>query len=245
VLLPPLTPFFPPPSPLPPSPLSGCVCRSGCSGGTATPAVIRDGPDGRTTKIRYGTASAAASAATEEEECNGCDGANPRRRLDDSLLRLADGILLRSIVMTTAGVTMTAVGSMAIATMSMPVINIGALFIGREDREDDDGSGVAAEDDDDTNAEAGGYARLGRAFWEEEDDTEDRDERARRRRRDAVKVRDALRGGAVVVVVHGSPEAPIAGDDRDEGGRSGSSVADKTITDGATTAATTERGMRR
>ena len=31
---------------------------------------------------------------TEEEECNGCDGADPRRRLDDSLLRLADGILL-------------------------------------------------------------------------------------------------------------------------------------------------------
>ena len=60
-------------------------------------------------------------------------------------------------------------------TMSMPVINIGALFIGREDWEDDDGSGVVTEDDDDTDAEAGGYARLGRAFREEEDDNnEDR-----------------------------------------------------------------------
>ena len=131
--------------------------------------------------------------------------------------------------------------------MSMPVIDIGTLFIGREDREGDDGSGVTTEDDNDTDAEAGGYTRLGRAFREEEDDNEDGDEqgrRARRRRRDAVGVRDALRGGAVVVVVHGSPEAPIAGDDRVEGGRGGS-VADETLTDGATAAATTERGMCR
>jgi hypothetical protein len=130
--------------------------------------------------------------------------------------------------------------------MSMPVIDIGALFIGREDREGDDGSGIAMEDDDDTDAEAGGYARLGREFWEEEDDNEDGDEqgrRARRRRRDAVEVRDALRGGAVVIFVHGSPEAPIVGDDRGEGGRNGS-VADEMITDGATTTATTEGGMR-
>jgi hypothetical protein len=98
----------------------------------------------------------AASAATEEEECDGWDGANPWRHLDDSLLRLADGILLRSIVATTAGVATAAVGSTAIATMLMPVMDIGALFIGREDREDNDGSGVAAEDDDDTDAEVGG-----------------------------------------------------------------------------------------
>ena len=39
---------------------------------------------------------------TEEEECDECDGADPRRRLDDSLLRLVDGILLRSIIATTA-----------------------------------------------------------------------------------------------------------------------------------------------
>jgi hypothetical protein len=51
-----------------------------------------------------------------------------------------------------------------------------------------------------------------------------------------------LRGRAVVVVVHGSPEAPIVGDERGEGGRGGS-VADKTITDGAKTTATTKRGM--
>jgi hypothetical protein len=130
--------------------------------------------------------------------------------------------------------------------MSMPVIDIVALFIGREDREGDNGSGVATEDDDDTDAEAGGYARLGRAFWEEEDDNEDGDKqgrRARRRRRDAVKVRDALQGGAVVVVVHGSPEATIISDNRGEGKRGGS-FADETITDGAKTRATTERGMR-
>ena len=67
--------------------------------------------------------------------------------------------------------------------MSMPVIDIGELFIGREDREGDDGSGVATEDDSDTDAEAGGYARLGRAFREEEDDNEDVDEQGRRARR--------------------------------------------------------------
>jgi hypothetical protein len=55
------------------------------------------------------------------------------------------------------------------------MIDIGALFIGREDREGDDGSDVATEDDDNTNAEAGGYVRLGRAFWEEADDNEDGD----------------------------------------------------------------------
>jgi hypothetical protein len=76
-------PFFLLPSPLPLSPLSGCVRRGGCSGGTAAPAVIRDGPDDRTTKTRYGAASVAASAAaaaTKEEEYDECDGANPRRR---------------------------------------------------------------------------------------------------------------------------------------------------------------------
>jgi hypothetical protein len=87
---------------------------------------------------------------------------------------------------------------------------------------------------------------LGRSFWEEENDNEDdRNEqgrRARRRRRDAVDVQDALRGRAVVVVVHGSPEAPIVGDDRGEGGW-GESVADEKIMDGAKTTAT-ERGMR-
>jgi hypothetical protein len=109
-------------------------------------------------------------AATEVEECDGCSGANPRRRLDYSLFRLADRILLRLIIATTAGAAATAVGSPAIATMSMPVINIGTLFIGREDWEGDDGSGVATEDDDDTDTEARGYARLGRAVPEEEDD---------------------------------------------------------------------------
>ena len=57
-----------------------------------------------------------------------------------------------------------------------------------------------------------------------------------------VGVRDALRGRAVNVVVYGSPEAPIVGEDRGEGGRGGF-VADKRITDGVRTSATTERGM--
>jgi hypothetical protein len=87
---------------------------------------------------------------------------------------------------------------------------------------------------------------LGRAFWEEENNNEDngneQGRRARRRRRDTVDVRDALRGRAVIVIVHGSPEAPIVGDDCGEGGRGGS-VADETITDGAKTTAT-EQGMR-
>ena len=61
--------------------------------------------------------------------------------------------------------------SPATTTMSIPGIDIGALFIGREDREGDDGSGVATEDDDDTDAEAGGYARdflevILRRLWE-------------------------------------------------------------------------------
>ena len=156
VLLPPPMPFFPPPSPMPPSPLSGCVRRAGCSGGTATPAVICDGSDGRTTKARYGTASVAASAAaeateaTEEEENNGWEGAEPRRHLDNALLRQADKILLRSIIRR---------WSPATATTSMPASDIGALFIQREDREGNDGSGIVTEDDNNTDAEAGGYAR--------------------------------------------------------------------------------------
>jgi len=88
---------------------------------------------------------------------------------------------------------------------------------------------------------------LGKAFRGEEDDNKDdgdeQGRRARRRRRDAVDVRDALQGRAVVVVVHGLPEAPIVGDDHGEGKR-GESVADETIMDGAKTMATTERGMR-
>ena len=61
--------------------------------------------------------------------------------------------------------------SLATATTSMPAIDIGALFIGREDQEGNDGSGIATEDDDDTNVEAGGYARdflevVLRRLWE-------------------------------------------------------------------------------
>ena len=122
----------------------------------------------------------------------------------------------------TVGATARQRWSPATATMSMPAIDIGALFIGREDREGNDGSGVAMEDDDDANAEAGEYVhdflevvfrRLWEGFfWEEEDDDEydgdERRQRARRRCRDAVDVRDALQGQAIVIVVDGSPEAP-------------------------------------
>jgi len=54
----------------------------------------------------------------------------------------------------------------------MPAIDIGALFIGREDWEGNDGSGVATEDEDDTDAEVGGgYERdflevVLRQLWE-------------------------------------------------------------------------------
>ncbi len=141
-------------------------------------------------------------------------------------------------------------------TMSMPAIHIGTLFIGREDREGNDGSSIATEDDDDTDVEAGVRARflgarppptLRRAFRKEEDDNKDNGDeqgrRAQRRRHDAVDVRDALQGRAIVGVVHSLPEAPIVGDDRGEGGRGGS-VADETITDGVKTTAMTEQGMR-
>ena len=63
----------------------------------------------------------------EEEDYDGCDGANPRRRLDDALLSLADGILLCLIITTTAGAVAKAVRSMATVTMSMPAIGVIAV----------------------------------------------------------------------------------------------------------------------
>jgi hypothetical protein len=53
----------------------------------------------------------------------------------------------------------------------MPAIDIGVLFIGREDREGDDGSGIVTEDDNKTDMEAGGYAHdflevVLRRLWE-------------------------------------------------------------------------------
>jgi len=41
--------------------------------------------------------------ATEEGEYNGWEGADPRHHLDNTLLHLADRILLRSIATTTVG----------------------------------------------------------------------------------------------------------------------------------------------
>ena len=121
------------------------------------------------------TAATAATAATmvtatamEEEECDECDGADPQRRLDDSLLRLAD---IRLIAATTGDAAVRRRWSLATTTMSMPSINIDALFIGREDREGNDGSSVVTEDDDNADAEAGEYARnflevVLRQLWE-------------------------------------------------------------------------------
>ncbi len=116
----------------------------------------------------------------EEEECDGCDGPDPQQYLDDSLLRLAE---VRLIASTTVDTAVRRRWSPATMTTSMPLINIGALFIGREDWEGNNGSSVVAEDDDNADAEAGEYARdflevvLHRlwkgAFREEEDDNED------------------------------------------------------------------------
>ena len=117
-------PFFPLPSPLPLSLLSGCVRCGGCSSGAAAPAVICDEPDDQTAKTRYGTVPVAVTEVTDEEEYDGCDGANPRHRLDNAFLSLADVILLRLIVATTVSATATAVGSTATTTMLMPAINV-------------------------------------------------------------------------------------------------------------------------
>ncbi len=68
--------------------------------------------------------SVAVTEVTDEEEYDGCDGANPRRRLDNAFLSLADVILLRLIVATTVSATATAVGSTATTTMLMPAINV-------------------------------------------------------------------------------------------------------------------------
>ena len=116
-------------------------------------------------KTRNGTTFVAAMAtatatAMEDEEYNEWEGTNPQRRLDDALLRLADEIILRSIaVMMVGAATAAAAGSPAIAPTLMPVINVGELFIGREEKEGNDGSGIATEDNDDADAEVGEYAR--------------------------------------------------------------------------------------
>ncbi len=70
------------------------------------PSGVTDPTAAGLTKTRDGTAAATAMAmaatATEEEECDRCNGADPQRHVDDSLLCLADGILLCSIAVTTA-----------------------------------------------------------------------------------------------------------------------------------------------
>ena len=132
----------------------------------------------------------AAAEATVEEEHDGCDGADPRRRLDDALLSLADGILLRSIVATTAGAAATAVRCTATATMSMPTIDVVTVDwtggLGWRQRQQRRGRGQRQR------RRESGRVRvrflvgcppptLGGAFREEEDDNEDAgDEQGRR-----------------------------------------------------------------
>jgi hypothetical protein len=74
--------------------------------------------------IATGTSTAEMATATEEEECNGKHSTNPRRCLDDSLLRLTDGILLCSITATTVGAAARRRRSPATTMMSMPAIDI-------------------------------------------------------------------------------------------------------------------------
>ena len=139
--------------------------------------------------------------------------------------------------------------SPATTTTPMPGIDICTLFIGREDREGDNGSGVATEDDDDTDAEAGGYACdflevVLRQLWE------GRFGRRRTTTKTTETSRDDKHKDDVVSwsIVRASRRrrcprlARSAGKDCGEGKREGS-VADETITDGAKTTATTERGM--
>ena len=72
------------------------------------PSGATDPTDAALTKTRDGTVAATATVAaatatataTATEECDRCGGADPRRRLDNSLLLLADVILLRLIVVT-------------------------------------------------------------------------------------------------------------------------------------------------
>jgi len=97
------------------------------------PSGVTDPMAAVTTKNRGGTAFAAVTvtaAAKEEEEYDGWEGAHPRHHLDDALLCLNDRILLRSIAAMTVG-AVAAGGSPSIATMSMPAIDVGVLFIWR------------------------------------------------------------------------------------------------------------------
>ena len=114
-------------------------------------------------------ATAVTATATEEEEFDGCNGATPDAAWTTPSSSWRTGS--SSARLPRQRWAPRRRRSPATATTSMPVINIDALFIGREDREGDDGSGVATEDDGDTDAEAGGYARdflevILRRLWE-------------------------------------------------------------------------------
>ena len=184
----------------------------------------------------------------EEEECNGCDGANPQRRLEDSLLRLAD---VRLIVATTVGAAARRRWSPATATMSMPAIDIGALFIGREDWVGNNGSGVAMEDDDNTDVEAGEYARIFlevvlRQLWKGHFRRKRTTMKTTETRSDDEHEEDVMMRSISKTLARGSHHRRrpwlACCTDRWRGGRGGS-VADEKITDGARTLATMERGI--
>jgi len=165
------------------------------------------------TKTHDGTTSAAARVTAlvmEEEEYNEWEGANPRRRLDDTLFRLADRILLHWIAAMPVGMV-----AAAMTVAGMPAIDVGALFIGQEEPEGNAGSGVATEDNDDADMEAGKYTRnylkvALSQLWEglfgrrtttaktmETCRDDEHEHRLWRRRRATVDVRDALRGVAL------------------------------------------------
>ena len=66
-------------------------------------------------------------ATKEEEEYNRCSSADLRRRVDNGLLGLTDGLLLSLIVVTKADAVTTAVGSTATAMMAMPATDVIAV----------------------------------------------------------------------------------------------------------------------
>ena len=99
------------------------------------PPVAMDPTAAATTNTCNGTALAAVEVmaeATEEEVYDGCYGTNSQCHLNDTLLGMGDGILLRLIVVATGGAKAAAAvaaaaalaGSMATVRMLMPTIKL-------------------------------------------------------------------------------------------------------------------------
>jgi len=128
------------------------------------------------------------------------------------------------IAVTTVGAVAAAVaGSLVIAMMSIPVIDIGTLLIGQEEREGDDSSGVVMIDNDNSDAEVEKYAhnflevtlsRLWEGLFGRRTTTAKMMEMSRDNvheedvvLRATVNVRDSLRGGVSGVALR--PSAPL------------------------------------